>query len=108
MKENEMVICASSFYEKKYFLAKQFHTLPKAVQEELQIMCVKYTEEIGGIFVLKYDREGKLLFQVSSKEGDFSFDEIGSALKIKQLQQKKQALLESLELYCRFLLAKEV
>jgi hypothetical protein len=34
-------------------------------------------------------------------EGDLLYDEIGSVLKIKQLQQTKAELLESLELYYR-------
>ena len=37
------------------------------------------------------------------------FDEIGSVLRIKDLQQKKKELLESLELYYRvFFLGEEV
>ena len=39
---------------------------------------------------------------VSADEGDLLFDEIGSALKIKQLQNVKQELFEQLEEYYRF------
>ena len=43
------------------------------------------------------------------EENDFSFDEIGSVLKIKQLQQTKQELFESLELFYKvFYLGEEV
>ena len=34
-----------------------------------------------------------------SEEGDFFFDEIGSVLRIKELQRDKRELLESLELF---------
>ena len=36
---------------------------------------------------------------VEAEENDYLFDEIGSALKIKQYQAEKRELLESLELY---------
>ena len=60
-----------------------------------------YTEDIGGILLLEFDPQGKLLFRVVSDPGDYLFDEIGSALKIKQYQSEKKELLESLELYYR-------
>ena len=48
---------------------------------------------------MEFDPEGNLQFQVTSAEGDYLFDEIGSVLKIKQYQLEKRELLESLELY---------
>lgn len=58
---------------------------------------------------MEFDEEGNLQFQVESLEADAMFDEIGSVLKIKDLQNKKKELLESLELYYRvFFLGEEV
>ena len=37
--------------------------------------------------------------KVDHKEDDFAFDEIGSVLKIKELQQTKRELFESLETF---------
>ena len=37
--------------------------------------------------------------KVDHREDDFTFDEIGSVLKIKELQQTKRELFESLELF---------
>ena len=43
------------------------------------------------------------------EENDFAFDEIGSVLKIKELQQKKRELFESLELFFKvFYLGEEI
>ena len=50
---------------------------------------------------MEFDPEGNLQFQVTSAEGDYLFDEIGSVLKIKQYQLEKRELLESLELFYR-------
>ena len=95
----EIVLCAASAYEQKYYLNPQFEALPEQIQQELQIMCVLYTEDVGGVFMVGYDENGNLELRVDHEENDFSFDEIGSVLKIKQLQQTKSELFESLELY---------
>lgn len=99
MYQDRVVLCASNAYEKKYYINPDFSTLPSSIQDELKIMCVLYTEEVGGILSLVFEEDGTLEFEVSANEEDLLFDEIGSALKIKQLQQTKQELLESLEMY---------
>ena len=53
------------------------------------------------MILMEFDAEGNLLIRVESEEGDLSFDEIGSALKIKQIQRDRRPLLESLELFYR-------
>lgn len=58
-----------------------------------------YVHDVGGILTLVYEEDGSLCFEVTSKEGDAMFDEIGSALKIKELQRTKEELLEALQLY---------
>ena len=105
--DEEMVLCAASSYEQKYYLNENFSSLPQTIKDELQIMCVLYTAEIGGIFSLQYDEEGNLYMNVVAEEDDFSFDEIGSALKIKALQNEKRDLLESLEKYYKAVILHE-
>ncbi len=46
-----------------------------------------------------FDENGRLQFKTEALEADARYDEIGSGLKIKQLQQDKKELLESLEMY---------
>ena len=99
--DEEMVLCAASSYEQKYYLNPEFESLPEAVKQELQIMCVLFTEDVGGILTLEFDKDGNLEFQVSAEEGDYLFDEIGSGLKIRQYRLEKRELLESLELFYR-------
>lgn len=109
MYQDKVILCASSAYDQKYFLNEDFKSLPETIQEELKIMCVLYTEEIGGILSLEFDEDGSLMFNVTSDESDLLFDEIGSVLKIKELQRTKSELLESLELYYRvFFLGEDV
>ena len=93
-KNDAVILCAASAYEQKYYLNQDFSQLPETIKEELQIMCVLYTAEVGGILTLQYDEYGNLFFNVTSEENDFMFDEIGSALKIKKIQNDKRELLE--------------
>ena len=97
--DEEMVLCAASSYEQKYYLNPEFESLPEAVKQELQIMCVLYTADVGGVLLLVFDENGNLELQVEHNEGDFSFDEIGSVLKIKELQDTKEELFKSLEMF---------
>ena len=100
MEEKEIVLCASSAYNRKFYLNKQFANLPESIKEELQIVCVMYTEDVGGIFQMVFTEEGELLLKTECEEGDFFYDEIGSVLKIKQMQNERRELLEALEMYC--------
>jgi len=101
MEQDRVVLCASSKYEEKYYLNPDFEGLPQIIKDELQAMCVLFVEDIGGILTLEYDEDANLQFVTMCDKGDLLYDEIGSVLKIKQLQQTKQELLESLELYYR-------
>ena len=95
----EVVLCGASSYTQKYYLNEMFAGLPEGIKEELQIMCVLYTEDIGGTLTLKFDEEASLILEADSDEGDLLYDDIGSILKIKQIQREKAELLEALELY---------
>lgn len=96
---NEVVLCVSNSYQKKFYLNENFNGLPQGIRDELKIMCVLYTEDIGGVLELVFNEDGELDFRTSCEENDFFYDEIGSVLKIKQYQNEKQDLLESIEMY---------
>lgn len=99
MDVNNAVLCACSAYEGKFYFNEKFSDIPKAVKEELQIMCVMYTEDIGGELIISFSEDGRLLLNVKADEGDLLFDEIGSVLKIKQMQNDKKELFTMLENY---------
>jgi hypothetical protein len=97
--DDKTVLCCANSYEQKYYFNEEFNRLPEDVKQELQIMCVLFTEEVGGIISLAYDADGSLSFDVMSDEGDLLFDEIGCGLMIKKLQTEKRELLEALEMF---------
>lgn len=108
MYQDRVILCASSSYNKKYWFNEDFANLPEQVKKELNIMCVLFTEDVGGILSLEFDEDGNPLFKVDVDESDVYFDEIGSALKIKELQRTKRELLEALETYYKVFFLKEI
>ena len=104
---DKVVLCGANSYEQKYYFNEEFQSLPQSVKDELHIMCVLFTEDVGGILRLEFDETGNLNLTVESKEDDFFFDEIGSVLKIKQLRAEKRELLENMETYFRVFFLQE-
>lgn len=99
--EENVVLCGANSYTQKFYLNEKFYNLPEQVQDELKALCVLYVEDVGGIFTMEFEPDGTLQLKVTSDPADYLFDEIGSVLKIKQMQEKKMELLESLEMYYR-------
>lgn len=99
MYQEKIVLCSASKYTQKYYLNEDFEGLPEQVKQELQIMCVLFTEDVGGIILLEFDGEGNLQIKTEAYEEDILYDEIGSVLKIKQLQESKRELFTQLEQY---------
>jgi len=102
-----VILCGASWYSQKYYLNPAFDRLPKAVKNELQILCVEFTEDVGGVLTIEFEDDRRPHFRVISSEGDQLFDEIGSELKIKQLQQTKTELMEQLTMYYRLVVLGE-
>ena len=109
MYDEKVVLCGANSYEEKYYLNPDFEQLPDDVKNELKIMCVLYVHDVGGILTLVFEENGELCFEVTSDDFDTMFDDIGSQLKIKQLQRDKQDLLQALQLYYKvFFLGEEI
>ena len=111
MYQDKIELCGANSYEEKYYLNPDFENLPQHIKDELKIMCVLYVHDVGGILTLVFEDDGELKFEVTAKEGDPMFDEIGSRLKIRQIQQdeEKQQLLTQLQLYYRvFFLGEDI
>lgn len=111
MYQDKVVLCGANSYEQKYYLNPDFENLPQHIKDELKIMCVLYVNDVGGILTLVFEEDGELKFEVTADECDLLFDEIGSRLKIKQIQNdpEKQELLSQLQLYYKvFFLGDEI
>ncbi len=102
MSEERKVLCGANAYEQKYYYnEKEFANLPESIKEELHIMCVLFTEEVGGIFTIVMEPDGSVSLETQAAEDDFYYDEISSGLLVNQIRAKRQELLEALSLYYR-------
>ena len=102
-----MVLCGANAYDKKYYFNEQFDKIPDSIKDELHIICVLFTEEVGGIFTLVFEADGSLSMETDAEENDIYYDEISSGLLISEIRRNRQELLESLSLYYRVFILKE-
>ena len=95
MDENKIVLCGANAYEKKYYFnEEQFKMIPDSIKQELHVICVLFTEEVGGVFT-------------NADDDDIYYDEISSGLLISEIRRNRQELFESLSLYYRVFIKKE-
>lgn len=107
MSEERVVLCGANAYDQKYYYNPEFQQIPQSIQDELHIICVLFTEEVGGIFTIVFEPDGSVSLETSAEEDDIYYDEIGSGLLVGEVRRRRKELLASLSLYYRALILKE-
>lgn len=107
MEQEKIVLCGANAYDKKYYFNERFNAIPESIKNELHIICVLFTEEVGGIFTIVFEPDGTLAFETDAEEDDIYYDEVSSGLLISEIRRNRQELLESLSLYYRVFILKE-
>ena len=102
-----ITLCGANAYDKKYYFNKQFDQLPESIKEELHIICVLFTEEVGGIFTIDFEKDGSVQLRTQAADEDYLYDEVGSGLLVSEVTRKRRDLFESLSLYYRYLILHE-
>ena len=105
--DGKIVLCGASAYEKKYYFNEQFKALPESIKEELHVICVLFTEEVGGVFTVVFDEDGQIALETDAYDEDVLYDDISSGLLVNEIRRKRQELFQSLELYYRVFILKE-
>lgn len=100
-KDKRVVLCGANAYEKKYYFNEIFQGIPESIKEELHIICVLFTEEVGGVFTIVFEEDGSVSFDTEAYEEDILYDEVSSGLLVREIRMQRQELLESLSLYYR-------
>lgn len=101
------MLCGANAYERKYYFNQTFKGIPESIQEELHIICVLFTEEVGGVFTIVFEPDGSVSLETNADDDDIYYDEISSGLLVSEIRRKRQELLESLSLYYRVFFLKE-
>lgn len=107
MEETRVVLCGANAYEKKYYFNDKFNGIPESIKDELHIICVLFTEEVGGVFTIVFEEDASVSMVTDAEEDDIYYDEISSGLLISEIRRKRQELFESLSLYYKVFILKE-
>ena len=101
------VLCGANSYDMKYYFNEKFNGMPESIKNELHILCVLFTEEVGGIFTIAFEEDGSIVLETNAEEDDIYYDDISSGLMVAEVRRKRQELLESLSLYYRVFILHE-
>lgn len=105
--DEKIVLCGANSYEMKYYFNEKFNGIPDSIKDELHILCVLFTEEVGGIFTIAFEEDGNVVLETNADDDDIYYDEISSGLMVSEVRRKRQELLESLSLYYRIFILHE-
>lgn len=105
--EKRIVLCGANAYEQKYYFNEKFEKIPQSIKEELHIICVLFTEEVGGIFTIVFEEDGSISLETDAEENDLLYDEISSGLLIGEIRRNRQEMFASLQLYYRVFILHE-
>ncbi len=101
------VLCGANAYEMKYYFNEQFNAIPESVKDELHILCVLFTEEVGGVFTIAFEEDGTVVLETNADDDDIYYDEVSSGLMVAEVRRRRQELFEALQLYYRVFIRKE-
>lgn len=107
MNGGRMVLCGANSYDRKYYFNKKFEKIPESIQKDLHIICVLFTEEVGGIFTIEFDPDGEVCLETKTDDSDIAYDEVSAGLMIGQIRLNRAELFESLTAYYRVLILGE-
>lgn len=101
MEDKRIVLCGANAYEQKYYFNEKFAGIPDSIKDELHVICVLFTEEVGGIFMVVFEEDGSIALETNAEDDDLLYDEISSGLMVGEVRRNRQELLEALQLYYR-------
>ena len=107
MESKNTVLCGANDYEQKYYFNEQFKGIPESIRDELHILCVLFTEEVGGVFVIAFEEDGSIVLETNADEDDITYDEVSSGLMVSEVRRNRQELFEALRLYYKVFVLKE-
>ena len=107
MADGRIVLCGSNAYEKKYYFNPLFDSVPESVKEELHIICVLFTEEAGGVFLIVFEPDGSISMETEAAEADILYYDITAGLLVSEIRRHRQTLFEELQLFYRVFVLKE-
>ena len=66
MEDGRIVLCGANAYEQKYYFNQEFDKIPATIKDELRIICVLFTQEVGGIFTIVFEEDGLVSLETNA------------------------------------------
>ena len=101
MEDTRIVLCGANAYEQKYYFNEKFAGIPQSIKDELHVISVLFTEEVGGVFTIVFEEDGSISLETNAEESDLLYDEISSGLLVGEIRRNRQEMFASLQLYYR-------
>ncbi|MCI8521935.1 MAG: hypothetical protein HFI62_01860 [Lachnospiraceae bacterium] len=101
MEDTRIVLCGANAYEQKYYFNEKFNGIPQSIKDELHVISVLFTEEVGGVFTIVFEEDGSISLETNAEESDLLYDEISSGLLVGEIRRNRQEMFASLQLYYR-------
>ena len=89
-KSGRLVLCGASAYDEKYY----WNPL-------LRIICVLFTQEAGGVFLLVFNEDGELDMETFADVEDITYDTVSAGLLTGTIRRRRAEVFRMMELYYR-------
>ena len=83
------------------YFNEKFNGIPQSIKDELHVISVLFTEEVGGVFTIVFEEDGSISLETNAEESDLLYDEISSGLLVGEIRRNRQEMFASLQLYYR-------
>ena len=107
-KQKQTVLAAASVYNEKYFIDPAFSAIPKPVRDELQFLAISMAKELHCIFSIGFKANGAVYFETQAGEHDTLHQEQLAAQKVDKLIHERAELIQSLTLWYKLFVLKEI
>jgi hypothetical protein len=102
-----IVLCGANAYEQKYYFNPLFKKIAESIQKELHIICVLFTQHVGGVFTIEFEDDGEVTIETNADEDDITYDEVGAGLLVGEVRRQRQDLFEAVAMYYRICILHE-
>lgn len=102
-----IILCGANAYEQKYYFNPLFKKIPESIQKELHIICVLFTQHVGGVFTIEFEDDGEVTIETNADEEDITYDEVGAGLLVGEVRRQRQDLFEAIAMYYRICILHE-
>lgn len=100
--ENEILFTASAYTQKFYF-NDLYKDLPIQIKKDLHEKMILFNKCVGGVVMMGFYDDGEIFIRVMGEENDFEYDEIFSALNVKEFEKVEREFLESLSNWYKYI-----